>query len=172
MKKIVCVLMAIIVLGMAGCAAAPADVKIGQALYPAHGTKSFAVATVAMQGDKIAAAYMDEYQYLAKDGAIGVPNSDSDFGTFVADETRVLGSKRVNNESYSANMAANGGATQSLVTSYEAIEKYVVGKTVAELEAAVSGKTAEQMVDAVAGTTLVDTLGYVQSFIEAAKSVK
>lgn len=172
MKKIVCVLMAIVVLGLAGCATNAGGVKIGQALYAAHGTKSFAVATVAMQGDKIAAAYMDEYQYLAKDGAIGVPNSDADFGTFVADETRVLGSKRVNNESYSKNMAGNGGATKTLLENYTAVETYVVGKTVAELEAAVNGKTAEQMVDAVAGSTLVDTLGYVQSFIEAAKNVK
>lgn len=172
MKKLVCVLMVIVVLALAGCAASPADVKIGQALYAAHGTKAFAVATVAMQGDKIVSAHMDEYQYLAKDGAIAVPNSDADFGTMVADETRVLASKRVNNDSYSANMAAHGGATQSLLASFEAIEKHVVGKTVADLEKEISGKTPEQMLDAVAGTTLVDTLGYIQAFVEAAKTVK
>ena len=44
------------------------------------------------------------------------------------------------------------------------------GKTIAELEAAIEGKTKEEMVDAVSSSTLVDTLGYVQGLLAAAKA--
>lgn len=144
-------------------------IQIGQALYAAHGTKCFAVLTVAMDGDTIADAYIDEFQFMGAD-AVGVPNSDTDFGTSYP-EGKVLASKRVNAEMYSANMA-NAGSTQALDVNYGVIEDFVTGKTVAELEAAIEGKTAEEMVDVVAGCTLVDTLGYVQGLIEAAKTVK
>ena len=63
------------------------------------------------------------------------------------------------------------GSTQALDVNYAAIEAYVTGKTIAELEAAIEGKTSEEMVDVVSGCTLVDTLGYVQGLLEAAKSV-
>ena len=67
---------------------------------------------------------------------------------------------------------AKAGSTVSLADNYAAIEAFVTGKTVAELEAAVEGKTAEEMVDAVSGCTLVDTLGYVNGLIEAAKAAQ
>ena len=54
--------------------------------------------------------------------------------------------------------------------SYKAIEAFVTGKTIAELEAAIEGKTKEEMVDAVSSSTLVDTLGYVQGLLAAAKA--
>ena len=153
------------------CMAIPAlaEVKIGQVQFAAHGTKCFAVMTVAMEGDKIAAAYIDEYQFMGE-GSIGVPNSESDFGTAYP-EGKVLVSKRVNNEAYSANMA-KAGSTVMLADNYAAIEAFVTGKTIAELEAAVAGKDAAAMVDAVSGCTLVDTLGYVNGLIEAAKAAK
>ena len=153
------------------CMAAPslAEVKLGQVQYAAHGTKCFAVMTVAMDGDKIVAAYIDEYQFMGE-GSIGVPNSESDFGTAYP-EGKVLVSKRVNNDAYSANMA-KAGSTVMLADNYAAIEAFVAGKTVAELEAAVAGKDAAAMVDAVSGCTLVDTLGYVNGLIEAAKAAK
>ena len=153
------------------CMAIPAlaEVKIGQVQYAAHGTKCFAVLTVAMEGDKIAAAYIDEYQFMAE-GSIGVPNSDSDFGTAYP-EGKVLASKRVNNEAYSANMA-KAGSTVALADNYAVIEAFVTGKTIAELEAEVAGKDAAAMVDAVSGCTLVDTLGYINGLIGAAKSAQ
>ena len=55
-------------------------VKIGQVEYAAHGTKCFAVLTVAMQDDVIADAYIDEFQFMAADSSVGVPNSDAGFG--------------------------------------------------------------------------------------------
>lgn len=171
MKKIVAV---VLVAMLALCAMIPAlaegEIKIGQVQYAAHGTKCFAVLTVAMDGDVIADAYIDEFQFLTAGEAVGVPNSEADFGQSYP-EGKVLASKRVNAEMYSTNMA-NAGSTVALDVNYDAIEAFVIGKTVAELEGAVEGKTAEEMVDAVAGCTLVDTLGYVQGLIEAAKAAK
>ena len=148
---------------------APAIV-IGQTQYAAHGTKCFAVLTVAMQDGVIADAYIDEFQFMTAGEAVGVPNSDADFGQSYP-EGKVLASKRENAELYSSNMAA-AGSTVALDVNYAAIEDFVTGKTIEELEAAVEGKTAEEMVDAVAGCTLVDTLGYVSGLIEAAKAAK
>ena len=170
MKKVVFAAMtALLVMAMA-FAQAEGEVKIGQAEYAAHGTKCFAVLTVAMQDDVIVDAYIDEFQFMSAETAVGVPNSDADFGTNFP-EGMVLASKRVNSETYSANLAA-AGSTVSLADNYAAIEAFVTGKTVAELEAAVEGKTAEEMVDAVSGCTLVDTLGYVNGLIEAAKAAE
>jgi len=167
MKKILLVALALLVLTMS--VAAAEDIKIGQVQYAAHGTKCFAVMTVAMQGDVIADAYIDEYQFMAA-GSIGVPNSEADFGTAFP-EGKVLASKKVNADAYSTNMAA-AGSTVHLNDNYAAIEAFVTGKTVAELEAFVAGKDAAAMVDAVSGSTLVDTLGYVNGLIEAAKAAK
>ena len=169
MKKILLVALALLVL-TASVAMAEGEVKIGQVQYAAHGTKCFAVLTVAMQGDVIADAYIDEYQFMAAD-SIGVPNSDADFGQSFP-EGKVLASKKVNAETYSASMAAKAGSTVSLTDNYAAIENFVTGKTIAEVEAAFEGKTAAEAVDVVSGCTLVDTLGYVNGLVEAAKSAK
>ena len=158
MKKILLVALALLVLTMS--VAAAEDIKIGQVQYAAHGTKCFAVMTVAMQGDVIADAYIDEYQFMAA----------GDFGTAYP-EGKVLASKKVNGDAYSENMK-KAGSTVHLNDNYAAIEAFVTGKTVAELEAAVAGKDAAAMVDAVSGCTLVDTLGYVNGLIEAAKAAK
>lgn len=168
MKKILLVALALLVLTVS-VAAAEGEIKIGQVQYAAHGTKCFAVLTVAMQDDVIADAYIDEYQFMAAD-SIGVPNSEADFGTAYP-EGKVLASKKVNAAAYSENMK-KAGSTVDLATNYAAIEDYVTGKTVAELEAAFAGKTAEEAVDVVSGCTLADTLGYVNGLVEAAKSVK
>ena len=170
MKKILLVALALLVLTVS-VAAAESEVKIGQVQYAAHGTKCFAVLTVAMQDDVIADAYIDEFQFMAADSSVGVPNSDAGFGESYP-EGKVLASKKVNSETYSANMATKAGSNVALMDNYAAIEAFVTGKTVAELEAAVEGKTAEEMVDAVSGCTLVDTLGYVNGLIEAAKAAK
>lgn len=152
------------------------SIKMGRVNYAAHGTKSFAVVVVAMAGDKIAGASIDEFQYLGKDVAKGVPNSeatgDGDFGTNVKDPTLVLASKRDNADYYSEHMKEAGGATKTVYENYGAIENFVVGKTVAELEDLLSKKSAEEMVDAVSGATLQDTKGYVTAIVDAAKTVK
>ena len=167
MKKILSVVIAAMLLV---CMMAPAmadGVKLGQSIFAAHGTKCFAVITVAMDGDKIVDAYIDEFQMMAAETSVGVPNS----AVMIEVEGKVLGSKRQNAAAYSENMK-KAGSTVTIDVNYDTIEAYVVGKTVAELEAELAGKTAEEMVDAVAGCTLVDTLGYLNGILEAAKSVK
>ena len=187
MKKVLSLLLVVcMMIPVFALAEEASAVVIGQTQYAAHGTKCFAVLTVAMEGDTIVAAHIDdgvafhrdtivaahidEYQFMSAETSVGVPNSDADFGTNFP-EGMVLASKRVNNEAYSANMAG-AGSTVALADNYAAIEAFVTGKTVADLEAEIEGKTAEDMVDAVSGCTLVDTLGYVQGLIEAAKAAQ
>lgn len=167
MKKILSVVIAAMLLVCMMTPALAEGVKLGQSIFASHGTKCFAVITVAMDGDKIVAAHIDEFQMLAAGDAVGVPNSE----VMIEVEGKVLGSKRVNAEMYSANMQ-KAGSTVAIDANYDAIQAHVAGKTIAELEAEVAGKEAADMVDAVAGCTLADTLGYINGIIAAAKNVK
>ena len=157
-------------------ALAEGDIVLGQVEYPAHGTSSFAVITVALQDDVIVAAKIDEFQFM-KDRedlpAIGVPNSLDKLGESFP-EGQVLGSKRVNNDLYSLNMQ-RGGSTTQIAANFNAIEAFVKGKTVAQLDAFVSTYTDEnkaEFVDAVSGATTADTLGYVRGIVAAAKAAQ
>ncbi len=170
MKKILAsVLAALLVLSM--MVPALAEIKLGQAVTAAHGTKCYAVITVAMDGDKIVAAMIDEYQIMDTSLTTPVPNAEAMFGDKLG-EGQALASKRINNEYYSKLMADHAKATISLLDNYTAIEVFVVGKTVTELEAEVSGLEPAQVVDAVAGCTLVDAAGYINGVIEAAKNAQ
>ena len=171
MKKFLALLLvACMMLPFAALAEEAPAVKLGQVQWAAHGTKCFAVITVAVQGDTILAAYIDEFQFMAEGTVVGVPNSDQGFGDSYP-EGKVLMSKRVNSDVYSASMA-NAGSTVALADNYAFIEAYVAGMTITELEAAIEGKTAEEAVDAVSGATLVDTLGYLQGILAAAKAAQ
>ena len=165
MKKILSALIAALL--VLSAASALAEVQLGQVIYAAHGTKCFAVITVAMEDGKIADAHIDEFQMLTAGEAVGVPNSEN----MIPVEGQVLASKRVNAEMYSNNMK-KAGSTVAINANFDAIEAYATGKTVAELEAEVAGKDAAAMIDTVAGCTLADTLGYVNGILEAAKAVK
>lgn len=167
MKKFLALVLAAMMLLCA--ATAVAEIKIGQVDYAAHGTSCFAVLTVAMDGDTIVAAKIDEFQFMDGATAQGVPNTDASFGNNFP-EGKVLASKVVNNGLYSTNMTTKAGATLPLGVGYNSIEAFVTGKTIAELEAAIEGKTKEEMVDAVSSCTLVDTLGYIQGLLAAAKA--
>ncbi|MGB9839679.1 peptidoglycan-binding domain-containing protein [Thermovenabulum sp.] len=149
-------------------------VKIGKVDYAAHGTKCFTVAIAAVAGDKIVAAYIDDYQFMPAASAKGVPNSDGDFGKNYP-QGYVLGSKLTNADYYTNNMKTRGGATRTVVENFSGIINYVKGKTIAELEAQLAAKTKEEMkeaVDAVTGATLEDTHGYITAIVEAAKVAK
>lgn len=154
------------------------DIKMGRVNYAAHGDKSFAVAVVAMDGDKIAGASLDEFQFMDKtnEGVVGVPNADGAFGENFKDPNIVLGSKVESTEYYSTHMAEEAGATKTVLENYAAIEDYVTGKTVAELEEELGKYTTDEdkakMIDVVSGATLVDTYGYVSALVEAAKAAK
>ncbi len=168
MKKFLALLLVVCMM-LPMVAMADEAIKLGQVQWAAHGTKCFAVLTVALQGDVIVAAHIDEYQIGADN--VGVPNSDSDFGKSFP-EGQVLYSKRVNAEAYSANMASKAGSTVALDVNYDLIQDYCVGKTVAELEAALAPMTTQDAIDAVSGATLVDTLGYLQGLLAAAKAAQ
>ncbi len=179
-NKIALLLVVCMVTILAFTAFASAEPKIGQVQYAAHGTKAFCVATVIVDGDKIVDALIEEFQFVDPATFTNpVPNPD----TFKNADGFVLASKRSNAETYSANMATKGGATQPLLTSYQAIEAFVTGKTIAELEtfaadfaAKLEGKEEAAktsiITDAVSGSTLTDTLGYIQALIAAAKAAQ
>ena len=148
--------------------AAKAELQIGQVEAAAHGTKCFTTATVVVEGDKILLAYIDDYQYLSAADATGIPNSET-----LADywnEGLVLGSKRVNAEMYSANMAKSG-STVAIDVNYNTIQDYVAGKTIAEVEE-LAGKTSDELIDTISGATLVDMPGYLNAIVEAAKAAQ
>lgn len=146
---------------------ASADTTIGQALYAAHGERALCVATVAMDGDVITAALIEEFQFMDPAVTESVPNA----AAYTNADGQVMASKRVNDEYYSGNMSEKGGATQALSVSLAAIEEFCVGKTIADLEAAIEGLDKEAVVDVVTSSTLTDTLGYVEAVIAAAKSI-
>lgn len=148
--------------------AAKAELQIGQVEAAAHGTKCFTTATVVVEGDKILLAYIDDYQYLSAADATGIPNSET-----LADywnEGLVLGSKRVNAEMYSANMAKSG-ATIAIDENFNMVQDYVAGKTIAELKE-LGGKSSEEVLDTISSTTLVDAPGYVNAIVMAATASK
>ena len=168
MKKILSGFLAIMLaLTLTACGSEKHELKIGQAMYAAHGTKCFALATAVVEDGTIVAAYIDEYQYLGKDDVTGVPNSDQGLGEYVV-EDRVLASKRENSEFYTQAM---GVATQDYAISLDGIQDYVAGKTITELKELVA-KTPEEVVDAVSGATLTDTTGYISAIIEAATAAQ
>ena len=176
MKKLIGMLVALVLMMTMTAALAEGDIVLGQVEFPAHGTSSFAVITVALQDDVIVAAKIDEFQFM-KDRedlpAIGVPNSLDKLGESFP-EGQVLGSKRVNNDLYSLNMQ-RGGSTTRIAANFNAIEAFVKGKTVAQLETFVSAYTDEnkaEFVDAVSGATTADTLGYVRGILTAAKAAQ
>lgn len=146
------------------------DLTLAQSYFAAHGTKAFAMTSVLVNKDEVVLAYIDELQYMAADTSTGVANSTEAFGESYA-EGKVLGSKRTNAESYSKSMAEKAGSTVAIDANFDAIQAFVQGKKIAELEE-LTGKAAEEVIDAVSGCTLADTAGYVTAVIEAAKVAK
>ena len=92
-----------------------------------------------------------------------MPNSDGGFGADVA-EGKVLASKRVNSDYYSANMA-KAGSTVAIADNFDAIQNHLNGMTLADAEALAAE---ESPVDAISGATLADTAGYINAVLEAA----
>lgn len=176
MKKAIAMILTMMLLLTAAVSFAEGEIVIGQVDCAAHGDRSFAVITVALQDDTIVAAKIDEFQFMGDREdlkAIGVPNSDGNFGS-VYPEGQVLGSKRVNSDLYSLNMQRVGSTVQ-IAANFNTIEAFATGKTVAELEALVNGYTEETkagILDAVTGATTADTWGYLKGILAAAKAAK
>ena len=130
----------------------------------AHGDKCFTSVVVATAEDgTILAASVDDYQFMPADsaGITPVPNSDAGFADGYA-EGKVLMSKTVNNDAYSASMKEKAQSTTPWLTSMKAIEAYCVGKKASDLT-----KTS---LDAVTGATLVDAPNYLKLVSEVAGS--
>ena len=178
MKKAIALILSLVLLlaVLLSFAEGEDEIILGQVEFAAHGDRGFAVITVALQGNVIAAAKIDEFQFMGDREdlkAIGVPNSDGAFGENYP-EGQVLGSKRVNSDLYSLNMQ-RAGSTVQIAANFDAIEAFAKGKTVAELEAIVNGYTEEtkaECVDAVTGATTADTWGYLRGILAAAKAAK
>lgn len=151
-----------------GDAENPDDVEVRYALGAPHGDKSFGNAVVAVEGDKIIAASIDEYQYL--DGGTGVPGSEGSFAEGYKDSNVVLGSKLENNDMYSDLMTEHAESTVALKDNFAAIENFVAGKTVEEVKSVIESATPGEAIDEVTGATLVDTAGYLQLIIDAVEN--
>ena len=141
------------------------DIKVQQ-IFGTAGNKNAVTDTfVVLEGDKIIAANIDEYQYME---GKGVPNSDKKFGENYADSEKVLASKIENNEDYSAQMEEIAKSTKTLKESFNAIEEFVVGKTAEEIKEVIDGSEAGKPVDAISGATLKSTVGYLEEIYNAA----
>ena len=130
----------------------------------AHGDKCFTSVVVATAQDgTILAASVDDYQFMPADsaGITPVPNSDAGFADGYA-EGKELMSKSVNTDKYSASMKEKAQSTTPWIESMSAIESFVAGQKIADVKA--------KGPDAVSGATLVDTAGYVDTAVAAAKT--
>ncbi len=141
------------------------DIKVQQ-LYGTAGNKNAVTDTfVVLEGDKIIAANIDEYQFMQ---GKGVPNSDKKFGENYADSEKVLASKLENNEDYSGQMKEIAKAEYTLEENFKAIQDFVVGKTPEEIKEIIDSNEAGKPVDAISGATLTSTVGYLEEIYNAA----
>ena len=150
-------------------AAAP-ELKLGQVVTYLHG-HGFAVVTAVIEGETIKFPKSDEFQFMGDREdikAVGVPIGEETISQTNAETgaVSVLGSKRVNSDLYSANMQRTGSKVQ-IAANYDIIEKFVVGKTIEQLEKAVE---VESFADTITGATLTDRVNYVKGIIAAAKA--
>lgn len=155
-------------LAVEGHAENPDDIELKYALGAPHGDRSFANAVVAVEGDKIVAASIDEFQYIEE--GVTKQGEGSEFAEDFADSKTVLASKLENDELYSDLMAEKAGATKSIAENFNAIEKFVVGKTIDEVKETIAGATEGEAIDAVSEATLVDTANYLQLIIDAVEN--
>ena len=144
------------------------DVQMGQVLGALNGDRGFGQVTAVVEGDTIVAAYIDEYQFMPKTDAVGLPGYDGAFGQNVVGDV-VLASKRVNTDYYSQLMEEYAKATTPIDVNFDAIQNFVVGKSIAEIEG-VAGQ--DNAVDAVSGATLADTANYLKAIADAAKAAQ
>ncbi len=136
------------------------DLKLGSVLEAAHGDKCFTNAVSLVQGDKIIATSLDDFQYMAATtaGIKPVPNTEGNFGKGAA-EGQALVSKAVNSPVYSKSLKEKGGATQDWIVSIQAIQDKIAGTS-----------TKDKAPDTVSGATLVDTPNYAKAAVDAAKA--
>ncbi|OEF98652.1 hypothetical protein [Desulfuribacillus alkaliarsenatis] len=143
----------------------PSVVKVQLAYYDAHGAPTLGWAV--MNGQVIAKSYVDELYFFENDGTNVVFEVDEPklLPTFV--EGYVMSSKKLNGANYGLSLADRGGI---YVDQIAAIEAFIDGKTVAQLQASYDQLGAEGAViaDVVTGATMTDTPGYIKTIMIAA----
>lgn len=154
-----------------GSEADAANLELKQAVAAPHGDQSFAIVTTAVDGDKVVAAALDEFQFVEGDQWSGVPNADAPFGEGIAEGVTLV-SKLENSEAYSQLMTDLAGSTVPYAENLQAITQFAAGKTAAELEETVAelqdlGEEGN-VADVVSGSTLADTSGYLQAIVDVA----
>lgn len=147
------------------------EIDIKHGLAGPHGDKAFALITVVMDEDKVAASTIDEFQTVEGEGWSGVPNMDGAFAEGLK-EGKILISKLDDSETYSKLMAEKAGSTISYIDNLKAISQFTIGKTIDELSETVSdiedqGDDAN-IADVISGATLVDAGGYLQAIVDVA----
>lgn len=137
-------------------------ITVGYKLGNPHSDMAFDTAVVFVQDGKIVGASVDGYQFIDKSsGAKGVPCSDKKFGENYADG-KILISKSMDSDTYSAMMAKKAGATNKWVNNMMAIEAAAVGKSAPDMS----------KVDSVSSCTLESTPGYAKFISETAAEAK
>ena len=132
--------------------------KTGLAYHQVYGEDAICVASVYLEGDMIKGVTLDELTYLSKEEYDGLIQS------LETTTHKQIASKRENDDTYSEVMKMNG-ATQTISENYDAICKYVLGKSVSELEKEIENKE----VDVIASCTLENTKGYLEAILKACK---
>lgn len=137
-----------------------------------HGEGSFARIEVITDGDKLVDVTIDELQYFDEDSEfVALPNQDEETEFKAGNaEGKILGSKIMNDEQYSAMMKEKAESTVSIWDNYKAIQDFAIGKTIDELKDAIADTEDGKPIDAVTGATLADTKGYLEAIIETAES--
>ena len=143
-----------------------------RSLKAPHGEGAFARIAVVTDGDKLVDVTIDELQYFDEDSEfVGLPNQDEDTEFKAGNkEGKILGSKIMNDEKYSAMMKEKAQSTVSIWDNYKAIQDFAMGKTIDELKEAIADAEDGKPIDAVTGATLADTKGYLEAIIETAES--
>lgn len=144
--------------------------NLQQAESAAEDTTCFTLATVLVDDEKIVLAYLDEFEYMTSDQITPVPNSET-MNDNLKDNGISLGSKRVNSKFYSANMTEYGGATHTIVENYDAIQKYVSGKTVLEITE-LSEKETDKILDTISSATLTGISDCLKAIVKAVEDSK
>lgn len=144
-----------------------AGLELKRGVEAPHGDQAFADVVVAVNGDTILGASIDEFQYV--EGGESIFGSNEEFGEVFANPDAPLISKSMNDEMYSSLMKDIANASNTLLGNYQAIQAYTAGKTVSEVEETIADSTPGEPVDAVSEATFVDTVGYLQAIVDVAK---
>lgn len=152
---------------LAACNGKEADLKLGHAFYATEDDGGIKVVAVVLDGEEIIDVFLDElYFFNEDDNAKELTGGNGRLSNGYA-EGKVLGSKRINTKIYTKSMEV-AGSKQQISESYDAIEKYCIGKTVADLEDVIN----DGEWDVISGSTLTGNLGYLQAIVEAAKAAE